>query len=294
MDKLMCTGCGSDRNPRDFYKSFSPFHAATEKLNVCKHCLDNFMKKNERDPELFKKMMRMLDKPFLTHLFESAVKRKAYIGEYFQLINSKDFNTLTWDDSDFSSHKSTSEMNAEGAIDENDESEEIDPEIHMYWGRGYSDWEYSFLEEERHKLMTSFECPDYGMEMIMKDICFLNLDIEKVRQEKNANNQKIVTTLIETRSKLMNNANMNPIQSTGAEGNDQITFGTLIKKWENERPVPTPLEDEMKEYIDTYMIGHLAKMEGLSNELTEKYDKALSTYTIDFNEINKTDDEYED
>jgi hypothetical protein len=132
------------------------------------------------------------------------------------------------------------------------------------------------------------------MEMIMKDICFINLDIEKIRREKRPNSSKEITSLIKTRSDLMNDANMKPIQSTGADANDQVTFGTLIKKWENERPIPKPLDDEMKRYIDTFMVGHLAKMEGLHNEMTEKYDQAISKYTINFSDIHKDVDELEE
>lgn len=289
-DKTLCTACGEKKHiGRDFYASFSPFHKATGKLHICKQCVNDAVKEN--DMQSFLNMLRSLDKPFIQTLYDSAKNGTSFIGDYFKLINTKDHRFMSWDDSDFEGHKNTKELINNHS---SEEEYEIDDEISMYWGRGYNDWEYAFLEDERHKLMTSFECPDYGMEMIMKDICFINLEIEKIRQERKEGSSKSITNLIKTRSDLMNDANMKPIQSTGAEGNDQITFGTLIKKWENERPVPKPLEDEMKEYIDTFMVGHLAKMEGLNNELTAKYDKALSKYTINFEDINKDDEEYED
>lgn len=287
-EKYLCSSCGNEKHLiREFYTSYSTFHKSTGRLHVCKNCLAESVKKN--DIKSFQNMLRSLDKPFITHLYESAITRNAYIGEYFQLINTKDFRYLTWDNSDFEGHQiiSTNEEN------ENEEFE-IDDEIIKYWGRGYSDWEYDYLEEEKDKLMASFECPDYGMEMIMRDICFINLDIEKIRQDRKENSGTQITKLIKTRSDLMNDANMKPIQSTGAEANDQITFGTLIKKLENERPVPKILDDEMKEYIDTYMVGHLAKMEGLDNDLTQKYDNALSKYTISLDEVHNNDEEYED
>lgn len=287
-DKIICSCCGEEKNlTREFYTTFDHFHKSTGRLHICKKCIFDYVG-DEPDINKFQNFLRSIDKPYIEHLWKSAIQVKSFVGEYFKLINAKDFRYMTWNDSDFEGHKQIiEEINISPIY-------EINDEIISYWGSGYDDWEYDFLENERVKLMTSFECPDYGMEMIMKDICFINLDIEKIRQERNTTNQKAITTLIETRSKLMNNANMNPIQATGAEGNDQVTFGTLIKKWENERPVPKPLDDEMKEYIDTFMIGHLAKMEGLNNEMTEKYDEALSKYTIDFNEINKNEEEYDD
>jgi len=89
----------------------------------------------------------------------------------------------------------------------------------------------------------------------------------------------------------MTDANMKPVQATGAEANDQITFGTLIKKWENEKPIPSHLDDEMKKYIDTYMVGHLAKMEGFNNDLVNKYNESLKEYTIDLNSLDDEEDD---
>jgi hypothetical protein len=290
-DKLICTCCGSPRKLDDFYASSSPFHKAINKMHVCKQCIWDYAEQNKESLDHIKSILRMLDRPFLRELWASSIQEieksnKDLFKTYFKNLAMPQYRELTWDDSEFG------EKNDNNVLLNDDE--EIDENVMRHWGKGYSNWEYLFLEDERYKIMTSFECPDYGMEMIMKDICFINLDIEKLRQEKKENSGKTITNLIKTRSDLMNDANMKPIQSTGAEGNDQIAFGTLIKKWENERPVPKPLEDEMKEYIDTYMVGHLAKMEGLNNELTEKYDNALSKYTINFNEINRHDEELED
>lgn len=284
-DKLYCTACGKEKYNRDFYTSFSPFHNATNRLHVCKSCVNGSV--IDGDVKSFMNMLRSFDKPFIPRLYESALQVNSYIGEYFKLINAKDFKFKTWEDSEFEGHVKAKNINSE------DQNYELDDETIKYWGRGHEDWVYDFLENEMMKLQSSFECPDYGMEMIMKDISFINLDIERLRQENKESNAKAIMNLIETRSKLMNAANMNPIQATGAEANDQITFGTLIKKWENDRPIPKPLDDEMKEYIDTYMVGHLAKMEGIQNELTDKYEKAISKYTIKFEEINK-EEEYDD
>ncbi|WP_137743264.1 hypothetical protein [Robertmurraya siralis] len=287
-DNFKCTSCGEEKDlNKGFYMSYSPFHKATNRLHVCKVCLANEIK--DGDMKSFVNMLRGIDKPFITHLYESALEKNSVLGEYFKLINTKDFRYLTWENSDFEGHKKTDVNNL---MMENEI--EYDEETVKYWGRGYSDWEYMFLEDERHKLMSSFECPDYGMEMIMKDICFINLDIEKARQERKDTSAKTIMNLIETRRQLMTDANMKPIQSTGAEGNDQVTFGTLIKKWEDERPIPVPMDDEIKEYIDTFMVGHLAKMEGLNNDLTDKYDEALSKYTINLEDINKTEEEFEE
>lgn len=302
--KLKCTCCGKDKRDDDFYASGSYIHKHTGKMSICKQCVWDYVITNDKEDYNFDRLVdiaQMIDKPYIQSVMDSSVDEalkaeKNTFKIYMKNLGLRQNRLLRWQDSEFSRNEmevkkpEKENIHAEEIVDDR----EIDFETILYWGKGYSDHDYLFLEDERVKLMSSFECPDYGMEMIMKDICFINLDIEKLRQERKENTSKQITALIKTRSDLMNDANMKPIQSTGAEANDQITFGTLIKKWENERPVPKPLEDEMKEYIDTFMVGHLAKMEGLNNELTEKYDKALAKYTIDFEEINRDEEEFDD
>lgn len=302
-DKLIikCSCCGHEKAGTEYYSSTSYIHKNTGKLSICKQCVWDYVVTNTKsgyDIHKMKDILQMTDKAFVHSLLvsskeeaESSKYKKNIFKTYMKNIVMPQNKNLRWSDSKFSDEADFSNHSYD--YDAEDNNLEITSDTIKYWNKGYSDWEYNYLNEERIKLMSSFECPDYGMEMIMKDICFINLDIEKLRQEKKPNSHSEITKLIKARSDLMNSANMNPIQSTGAEANDQITFGTLIKKLENDRPVPKQLEDEMKDYIDTYMAGHLAKMEGLNNELTDKYDKALSEYTIDFNEINNLDDENE-
>lgn len=285
--KKICSNPNCSKNGREqvignFYSTTSPFFSDS-KLHICKSCCLDVVEKNGFSG--FQSLMKLIDKPIYSDLF------KGDYGDYIRQVASlPQYRANTYEDSSLfdeqkliNSKKSTEKI----VID-------IDDYVIEYWGNGFEESEYEYLENEKMKLMSSFECPDYGMEMLMKDICFINLEIDLIRKDRKENNQKAIMNLIETRSKLMNDAKMKPIQSTGAEGNEQVTFGTLIKKWESTRPIPEPIDDEMKEYIDTYMVGHLAKMEGLNNEATKKYEKVLSQYTVDFSEVNRVRDEEAD
>lgn len=299
MDKMRCNCCGKDKRLADYYASTSHFNKHTGKSNICKQCVWDYVEpenNNSYSMIKVKDVLRVMDKPFLFDLWESSIaeatnskQASSYFRTYMKNVALPNYTLFTWEDSN---HELENKKCSEKYFDTIDDFE-VTTDIIDFWGKGFEEDDYSFLENDKKKLEASFECPDYGMEMIMKDISFINLEINKLRQDKKGNNQKTITNLIETRSKLMNDANMKPIQSTGAESNDQVTFGTLIRKWENERPVPKPIDDEMKEYIDTFMIGHLAKMQGLNNEATKKYDEALSEYTVKFEDINK-DEEYMD
>ncbi|GMX64399.1 hypothetical protein Elgi_36680 [Paenibacillus elgii] len=292
-EKIKCLKCGKSKMPstKNFYENVNPLFNS-EKFEVCKECINNYIgeRASEGYTDRVKLVLAMLDKPFIG---DQWVSREEDWAKYIPQISSfPQYKGVSFKDSTF--------LFSGSILNPFPLNDEVDPisdpnlyELTKYWGRGYSNEDYQYLEEEKVKLMSSFECPDYGMEMIMRDICFINLEIEKVRQEQKANGSKEISNLIKTRSDLMNDAKMKPIQATGAEANDQISFGVLVKKWENDRPIPRGLDDEMKNYIDTFMVGHLAKMEGLNNEMTEKYEKAMSEYTIDFEELNKNK-EYDD
>ena len=67
---------------------------------------------------------------------------------------------------------------------------------------------------------------------------------------------------------------------------DTNTFGTLIKKWEDEHPIPEPAPewkdvDGIRKYINTWFLGHLCKMFRIENDVTAEYDEELAKYTVE-------------
>ena len=66
---------------------------------------------------------------------------------------------------------------------------------------------------------------------------------------------------------------------------DAQTFGTLIDKWENTRPLPE-IDERLKDvdkiglYLDVFFRGHLSKMMGLKNATSNLYTKFMKKYTV--------------
>lgn len=296
-----CRRCQKTKSINSFYIATNPMIDKNGYMSVCKDCCNEiyyeyFNIHNNLEVALqltcesldvcFNKEALKQTKSQVESYLEKGKKSDAIFGYYKSKLgstgkNNANIESFRYKDSDIIVQDDIQESYINKDVD-------ISNDVIKYWGKNLEIWEYEFLSEEKYKIETSFECPDYGMEMLMRDICFINLDIERIRQ----NGEKgDVSKLIETRSKLMNDAKMKPIQATGAEANDQVSFGTLIKKWENESPVPQKLDDEMKKYIDTYMVGHLAKMQGLNCDAVDIYEKSLKDYTIDFEELDNKDDE---
>lgn len=85
--------------------------------------------------------------------------------------------------------------------------------------------------------------------------------------------------------KMLDSGKLQPKQNSGDTTADNQTFGTLIDKWENERPLPE-IDEELRDvdkigwYIDVFFKGHLSKMMGLKNGLSNLYTKFMEKYTV--------------
>ena len=84
---------------------------------------------------------------------------------------------------------------------------------------------------------------------------------------------------------LLGSLNIKPNQKTASELTDNLTFGQLIDRWEQEQPIPEP-QGEFKDpdkiglLIDVFFKGHLSKMMGLKNAFSATYEKFISKYTV--------------
>ena len=299
--KSYCRMCQKMLSLDSFYEATNPMLDKNTKMSICKdHCneiYDMYYSIHNNLEIALQLTCEDLDVRFSN---EALIQAKSHIeslvtkgkvaekvfGYYKSKLGSTNKSSTKMDsfrykDSDFNFIKETNLEDFQN-IDLYDHSN-ISEDVVKYWGKGRETWEYEYLEEEIYKIKSSFECPDYGMEMIMRDISFINLDIEKIRQS-GKDTKGDINKIIETRSKLMNDAKMKPIQATGAEANDQFTFGTLIKKLENERPTDEPL-DEWKdpdnfEKWQKIFVGSLADMNDIDNDTVKEYKEIIKPYTV--------------
>ena len=84
---------------------------------------------------------------------------------------------------------------------------------------------------------------------------------------------------------LLGSANIKPTQTNDNALADQNTFGTLIQKWEVEKPIPEP-DPEWKDidgiikYISIWFLGHLCKMMGIKNSYSKLYEDEMLKYRV--------------
>ena len=159
-----------------------------------------------------------------------------------------------------------------------------------FFGTGFTDDDYIYLQEQYTDWTTRCECKTKTQEEVFKRICFKQLEILKATRD-----GRDTKDLDKTLQDDMDTAGIKPKQNNADALSEAQTFGTLLAKWETEKPLPEidkELEDVDKIglYIDVFFRGHLAKMMGLKNGLSNLYNKFIKKYTVEKPEYDGDED----
>ncbi|KOC56948.1 hypothetical protein IRP63_14850 (plasmid) [Clostridium botulinum] len=286
-DTKICFCCGKEKKniANNFYQNDIEY--IHNHFSICKNCVKKIIDYKEMTSVFF--ILHILDKPFIQSVWNDIAKTDespwgAYITQISSLPQYKEFKyrNSQFDECNISKIKSNNneEHHEVTKLNDNDKRQ-----YERFWGRGLENQDYIWLQEEFEDFITRYECDSKGMELLIKQICLQELDIEKRR----ANEEKVDQQL-KTLQDLLGSSNLKPVQETGANAVDQNTFGTLVKKWENEKPIPEAMEewkkaDWIKKYVLVWFLGHLCKMMGVDNDYSRLYEEEVNNYTVD-NPIN--------
>lgn len=271
--KKICQGkCQRTLVKSTFYNTSDTDFYPDGKIGICKKCCGDLIE--EKGFTAFQTLMRMINKPIYDKLYEN----QGY-AKYIRTINSMpQYKDKIYNDSDLFQNKNISVSPALEVELDNDELKSLK----YMFGEGYEDRDYAYMKLEFEDYLNKYEVESKTLESLIREIIITQIDIRKAR----ANNQD-VKGLLKVYQDLMTSANLKPVQETGSQSVSQESFGTLIKKWENERPIPEPDPkwrdvDGVKKYVETFFFGHLAKLFGKENEskLKDEYDEYIEEYTV--------------
>lgn len=279
-----CTCCGviKKTNSSNFYKSYSVIYKSSyeNRMTICKDCVlelaEQFKTRFQSETRGLFELCKLLDVYYEKALFDSAVKQAEKKDSnvyqiYFQkALSLPQYKDKTFIDSELFDKK----------LDEEECLKDIDRNVIEFWGEGFSQRDYDFLEREFNNLTTRYECDSYVQEMLFKQIAFQTLDISNKRQ-----NGAGVDKELKTLQDLLGSANVKPTQENASLNSEQVTFGTLIKKYENEKPIPKPLPEWMnadwiRKYVVVWFFGNLSKMMGKPNPFEEEFKEEMDKYTV--------------
>lgn len=312
--KYKCLHCGNEYIKTNYYKSNSYLYNGAGNVNIgkipyCKQCIEKFYQyhfnkyTNEgcTSPErkAIKRVCMILDIYYVEKVFNSAMKKVkesdndiSPMGQYMRIIQLSQYNKYkeTYENTIFEEEeRERKEFFSNVTLDNTSNNIKIDEDTMNFFGNGFEPEDYVFLKREYDDWTARHECKTKAQEEVFKRLCFKQLEILKATQR-----GEDTKDLDATFQKLLETAKLQPKQNSGDTTADNQTFGTLIDKWENTRPLPE-IDEELKDvdkialYIDIFFKGHLSKMMGLKNGLSNLYTKFMKKYTVEKPEYN--DDE---
>lgn len=290
-DYYKCCTCGKKytKQSGNFSYSQSPLYKGNNSfLPICNNCLENLVEQYTEllgsQNEAIKRVCLHWDIYFSDSILNSTKKidvNRSRIKCYVKNCNlfqnaGKTFDTYL------------KEINSE-RIDTIDDLEELkqDKEIKVsqktikFFGLGYTPEQYRFLQDQYDDWTHRHECRTKSQEEVFKNLCIAQLNIQIAQQTGGK-----VKDAMDSFQNLLGTANLKPCQTNENALADQNTFGTLIKKWENEKPISEP-DPEWKDvdgiarYIHIYFLGHLCKMMGIKNSYSRMYDEEMEKYRVE-------------
>lgn len=273
---------------------------------ICKNCVQMMVeqRKTTRDEPRETKdsvqfVLRLMNRPYIDELYDSCVKsaidntkekaRFSPFASYIPMIKTlNQYKDLRWDDSQFGDDKKVNVVVTEEAK----ENVKLLNKARKRFGN-MSDDDLIFLENEYEDWVGRYECQTKAQEEIFERICFNKLDAAKARRE-----GKPTKDIDKSLQDLLATQNIQPRQNAGSMDamSDAQTFGTLIQKWENTRPIPE-VDDDLKDvdkiglYIDAFYRGHMSKMLNIPNNFTHIYEKVMDKYTVKKPEYDQEDED---
>lgn len=298
--KITCFYCGKEYVDTNFYNSNSEFYNNIGKIPHCKQCIEKFYQQyfekytNEGCLTPEKKAVQRLCMVFDIYYSDdvynaainSATKREMNIspmGAYMKMIQLQQYKNKSYENTIYEAEQENFAM---ASISEISGETTVDQKTIDFFGSGFTDEDYKFLKREYGDWTARHECNTKAQEEVIKDICFNRL--QNLKALRRGEDTKDITASFQ---KMLDAGKLQPKQNAGDTTADNQTFGTLIDKWENERPVPE-IDEELKDvdkiglYIDVFFKGHLAKMMGLKNGLSNLYAKFMKKYTVEKPEYN--------
>ena len=272
LDRLLS---GKEYVDTNYYNSNSEFYSNIGKIPYCKQCIEKFYQEyyekysNEGcltpEKKAVQRLCMIFDIYYRDDVFYSSMKKInesnmniSPMGQYMKTIQLSQYNrnketyenTITQAEQENFAMSSISNMSTDTVVDQ----KTID-----FFGRGFADEDYNFLKREYDDWTARHECNTKAQEEVFKRICFKQLEILKAtrRGEETKNLDATFQNLLDT-------AKLQPKQNSGEAAADNQTLGTLIDKWENERPLPE-IDEELRDvdkigvYIDTFFAQRFIK-----------------------------------
>lgn len=301
-ETLVCDFCHKRLDSSEFYDSDSDFYMAIGKIPYCKDCVDELFRiQYEKyvkmgydfpDRRAMERLSMAFDLYYSDSVFDSAAKvmsdttsttvARAFfrMQQMYQNKIKDGYDTTIRENYNASQKMPSNNGVVTNVVEAKEEKYRHIKEATSLFGEGFSQKDYTYLYEQYMDWTARHECDTKAKEEVFKQICLTQLELHKAHV-----NGKDTKDLTATLQKLMETGKIQPKQNSAEAISDAQTFGTLIDKYENTKPLPE-IDEELKDvdkiglYLDVFVRGHLAKTLNLKNAFSNLYDKFMKKYTV--------------
>lgn len=256
-DKKRCLRCEKERLLKHYYTSYSSLHG-DKKVPICKMCLQEMIDVN--DVETVKATLRQIDRPFIYHLWQSAVDDdRETFGMYMKNIAMIQYRELTWDDSVFGyeSPNSTKKESKNTRKSETVNSElsnltEKDiEELENVWGFGFEPQELLYFERKYKSLVGNYPVNTSLHEEALRTYCVYKVRAEVETAKGNLKDAKEWATLAQKQGEIAK-INLNKLTksdlSQGLDGFSQLA--RMVEQAVDIVPILPQFIEKPKDKID--------------------------------------------
>lgn len=305
--RLTCSRCGRQIDIEGMYSNRSAFFKMYNKIPFCKDCIDDIYQeyyekyKNDGKPFPEKKAVERICMAFDIYYRDSILERTMSDFEktpetpliFLYIRNSKLGGNYrkTYDDTLRERYDAAKDEKEMMSIYNNDDIEfdsRVDNGKEIF-GPGFDRSDYIFLSTQYEDWISKHECNTKSQEELFKQICLTQLQLNKAQRAGNISDVKALTDMY---IKQTDAAKLQPKQNSGDAASDNQTFGTLIDKIENTRPIdecdPQLKDvDGIQKYINMFFRSPLMRMFNLKNPWDEEYKGYMEQYTVNKPEYNE-------
>ena len=299
--KYICCCCGIEYSKQEDYfpKTQSHFYSGNNGfLPICFTCIDNetenYKKEFGDEEKAIQRMCLHWDiyyKPEIATTAFKTAKNKSVIQTYLSKTNLKQWLGRTYDTTLIERDQNTI-LSEEDLLKAN--QEDLSPKkTTAIWGHGYSPEEYMFLNSELADWKSKVIIEGKAKETLVKDICVLKLQQNKSLR---TGDTKLYVSLTDALQKTLDRANLTPKIEAAADKTGELPMGMMIERFENERPIPEPLDewkdvDGIVRMFTIYFLGHLCKMLGIRNTSAKMYEQEMAKYRVEVPELEDSNDD---
>lgn len=299
--RCVCCGKYYKMQRNNFIVSRSPlFKGNNGYVPICKVCMDQYYEQlveffDDNETKAIERCCQLFDWYFSTDAVAQTLKTpasgKTRVTLYPSRLNILPNKGLSYldtiaervnDGEIITDIDDIGEEGVEISDEETGENITIDKKTIIFWGAGYKPSEYSYLQEQYDEWTTRYEAETKAQEELFKNLCISQLSIQQAKQKGTI---KDFSDATKTFQDLLGSANLKPNQNNSNDLVERNCFGTLIKRWEDEKPIPEPEDefkdvDNIKKYINTFFAGQLAEMLKIDNPNSQAYREEIGKYTV--------------